>query len=62
MDDDVGRHESDKGWRLALKIQYKGLYFYVGRNGIIFELEFDFRGKHYCIESLPIFFCRFGVE
>jgi len=43
------------------KYQSKHLYFYVGKNGLIFALDFDFKGKAYSIEY-TFFWCRFNIE
>lgn len=44
-----------------MKLQYRGLYVYVGLNGFIFALEFDFRSKSYSIEH-SLFWCSVDSE
>jgi len=44
-----------------MKIEYKGLYIYIGLNGFIFSLEFNFRNKWHNIEH-SLFWCSVDIE
>ena len=44
-----------------MKYQGKRLYLYIGRNGFIIALDFDFRGKAYSIEY-SLFFTAFELQ
>ena len=44
-----------------MQFQYRGFYFYLGFNGIIIALDFDFKGKAYDLE-LAIFGVSFSLD
>jgi len=44
-----------------MKVEYRGLYVYLGWNGVIVALDFDFRRKAYSTEFC-LFWCRFDLE
>jgi hypothetical protein len=51
-------------WRRLIKMpkhQWKHLYAYIGWNGLLLSLDFDYKGKSYNIE-LSLMWTRFNLN